>query len=135
MLCRCFEELDDVPGLHRYLYSFLEQNPSTAIALRIVDDLEKQGEGEQATQFLSQQLTRHPTLRGTSRLLELNLVNSVADARDSLTGLQELLSQLMECKPVYRCDDCGFSGRQLHWQCPSCKNWGSVAPIRGLDGD
>lgn len=135
VLSRCYEQLQDLPSLHRYLQAFLEKYQSTGVVLQIVDDFERQGEGETAADFLAQQLKLHPTLRGMSRMVKMNLDTSTADVRDKLTVLQGLIVQLTDCKPVYRCDDCGFSGRQLHWQCPSCKKWGSVAPIRGLDGD
>ncbi|MCD8476395.1 MAG: hypothetical protein LRY40_09000 [Shewanella fodinae] len=23
----------------------------------------------------------------------------------------------------------------IFWQCPSCKGWGTIKPIRGLDGE
>ncbi|MCV5802824.1 hypothetical protein OFN34_28915, partial [Escherichia coli] len=23
----------------------------------------------------------------------------------------------------------------LYWHCPSCKGWGTIKPIRGLDGE
>ncbi|WP_198138645.1 hypothetical protein, partial [Moritella sp. PE36] len=25
--------------------------------------------------------------------------------------------------------------KSIYWHCPSCKRWGSVKPIRGLDGE
>jgi lipopolysaccharide biosynthesis regulator YciM len=135
VLSRCYEQLQDLPGLHRYLEAFLEKYQSTGVVLQIVDDFERQGECERAADFLAQQLKLHPTLLGMSRMVKINLDTATDDVRDKLSVLQSLIAQLADCKPVYRCDDCGFSGRQLHWQCPSCKNWGSVAPIRGLDGD
>jgi lipopolysaccharide biosynthesis regulator YciM len=135
VLGRAYETLDDLPGLHRYLQVFLEQNHSTGVVLRIVDDLEKQGNGDRGAHFLAQQLSRHPSLRGMSRLLDLHLEAAQDENPGGLAGLRDVVKRLTDCKPVYRCDDCGFSGRQLHWQCPSCKKWGSVSPIRGLDGD
>ena len=32
---------------------------------------------------------------------------------------------------AYRCTRCGFGAKLHHWQCPSCKTWGSVRPIYG----
>ena len=31
--------------------------------------------------------------------------------------------------PAYRCNRCGFGARSHHWQCPSCKEWGSIKPL------
>ncbi|HFD80940.1 MAG TPA: lipopolysaccharide assembly protein LapB [Gammaproteobacteria bacterium] len=30
----------------------------------------------------------------------------------------------------YRCEQCGFSSRRLFWQCPGCKCWSSVKPLK-----
>ena len=31
--------------------------------------------------------------------------------------------------PSYRFTRCGFGARTHHWQCPSCKEWGTVKPL------
>ena len=31
--------------------------------------------------------------------------------------------------PSYRCTRCGFGARTHHWQCPSCKEWGTIKPL------
>ncbi|MEC9127362.1 MAG: lipopolysaccharide assembly protein LapB, partial [Pseudomonadota bacterium] len=54
---------------------------------------------------------------------------------DSLRLLKELVEKQMLQRPKYRCGSCGFSGRKLYWLCPSCKKWGVVKPIKGLDGE
>jgi hypothetical protein len=37
---------------------------------------------------------------------------------------------LLVRNPSYRCTRCGFGARSHHWQCPSCKEWGTVKPLR-----
>ncbi|MCP1367949.1 lipopolysaccharide assembly protein LapB, partial [Halomonas sp. BBD48] len=44
-------------------------------------------------------------------------------------------AKLLEIRPRFRCQRCGFSGGQLHWQCPSCRHWGTTKPITGLEGE
>ena len=51
-----------------------------------------------------------------------------------LEVLHRLVEQLVADKPLYRCGHCGFDGKTLHWQCPSCKQWSSVKPIQGIEG-
>ena len=36
--------------------------------------------------------------------------------------------------PNYRCQQCGFTGKQIHWLCPGCKTWGTLHPIKGMEG-
>ncbi|QIK38502.1 lipopolysaccharide assembly protein LapB [Caldichromatium japonicum] len=36
---------------------------------------------------------------------------------------------LRQHQPIYHCERCGFQARTLHWQCPSCRCWGTIAAI------
>ena len=88
-----------------------------------------------AMKFLAEHLHRRPSVRGTKRLLELNLDYFESDIRERLEVLNELAARLLADKPAYKCCHCGFTGKSLHWQCPSCKNWSSVRPIQGVEGE
>ena len=33
------------------------------------------------------------------------------------------------------CQRCGFGARAHHWQCPSCKQWGTIKPLHSAAGD
>ena len=57
------------------------------------------------------------------------------ESMNSLVLLKELVEEQIKQRPKYRCHSCGFSGGQIHWLCPSCKKWGQVKPIKGLDGE
>lgn len=43
-----------------------------------------------------------------------------------------VLEHFMEGNPHYRCENCGFELRNLHWCCPGCNCWGMVRPIDDL---
>lgn len=43
-----------------------------------------------------------------------------------------VLERFMESNPHYRCENCGFELRNLHWCCPGCNCWGMVRPIDDL---
>ena len=32
----------------------------------------------------------------------------------------------------YNCTDCGYTGRRLYWQCPSCRRWDTLEPRHGI---
>ncbi len=126
----------DAPGDYAgYLLSCYEQHPSTAILLALVDAIRDSNGEEQAASFFTEQLKKRPTLRGLSRLIEFQSGRISERARENLGVLQALVAQLLTQKPSYQCHHCGFSGRKLHWLCPSCKQWGTIAPIRGAEGD
>ena len=88
-----------------------------------------------AIDFVSSQLSRHASIRGLNRLIYWHLESAHGKVRDKLQMLYDITRKLLENKPIYRCGHCGFSGKLLHWHCPSCKTWGSIKPIHGLEGD
>ncbi|MET0231831.1 MAG: lipopolysaccharide assembly protein LapB, partial [Rhodanobacteraceae bacterium] len=54
---------------------------------------------------------------------------------DNFLILRDLTRKLVEGQAMYRCNKCGFGAKAHHWQCPSCKSWGSVRPIHGVVGE
>ena len=82
------------------------------------------------------QLQRHPSLKGFFHYMEYHLERMVdPEARYSLSTLQNLVGKQLAIKPKYCCRKCGFATNLLQWQCPSCKSWGEIKPVRGLDGE
>lgn len=61
----------------------------------------------------------------------LSLMSEQADEAGSvlIQRVHGLIDQVTEHIGCYRCDQCGFSGNHLHWQCPSCRHWESVIPV------
>jgi lipopolysaccharide biosynthesis regulator YciM len=75
-------------------------------------------------------------MKGFYRLMDYHLSEAEEGrAKKSLTALQTLVGEQLKIKPHYRCRQCGFSTHSLYWHCPSCKGWGTIKPIRGLDGE
>lgn len=104
--------------------------------LAMVDVLLARGEHNKAAEYLLEQLRNRPTMRGFKTLMGL-YIDQIEDkaSTESLELLEELVEKQMMQRPKYRCQSCGFSGRKLYWLCPSCKKWGVVKPIKGLDGE
>ncbi|MGC9493794.1 lipopolysaccharide assembly protein LapB, partial [Vibrio genomosp. F10] len=89
-----------------------------------------------AQDLLTRQLLKNPTMKGFYRLMDYHLANAEEGrAKESLSTLQKLVGEQLKLKPHYRCRKCGFSTHSMHWHCPSCKGWGVIKPIRGLDGE
>ena len=65
---------------------------------------------------------------GEAALIDLTLVEQ-ADPVATLHDLKHITDQLLVRNPSYRCSRCGFGARSHHWQCPSCKEWGTVKPL------
>ncbi|MFK8052039.1 MAG: hypothetical protein AB8F65_03630 [Woeseiaceae bacterium] len=58
------------------------------------------------------------------------LAESDAEVRHAaIERVRLALGALAAGAPRYRCTQCGFSSRQLLWQCPGCRDWESLKPI------
>lgn len=119
----------------RYLSVCLDEHPSATLLLTLTEHLKNTKGESYASEFLSKALKHRPSLRGLAKMVELSIESSTGQSKESLTILQLLIEQLMTNKPQYQCLHCGFSGKQLHWLCPSCKQWGQIKAIRGAEGD
>ncbi|APD90067.1 lipopolysaccharide assembly protein LapB [Alteromonas mediterranea] len=128
------EETDDWESFQKNLEAHWQECATSYLAM--VDVLMKRGETAQAAEYLLEQLRKRPTMRGFKTLMGL-YIDQLTDqtTADSLRLLKELVEKQMLQRPKYRCGSCGFSGRKLYWLCPSCKKWGVVKPIKGLDGE
>ncbi len=127
-------------GQEDELLEFLRQcivSKAGASAELMLAQMVAQHEGTGAAQeLLTRQLVKNPTMRGFYRLMDYHLAEAEEGrAKASLDTLQKLVGEQLKVKPHYRCRKCGFSTHSLYWHCPSCKGWGTIKPIRGLDGE
>jgi lipopolysaccharide biosynthesis regulator YciM len=134
-LRRAYLQWGRVDELIGYLRQLLRKHSSISLMLALADLIQQQeGESEAAT-FISEYLHTHPSVRGMARLIDLKLGHSQEPSRDDLQVLKELTDRLLQDKPVYCCSHCGFQGKTLNWQCPSCKQWNTTRPIHGIEGE
>ena len=84
---------------------------------------------ERAKHILSEYLIKKPSLALGNLLLGLQLAGSESGSTDYLVQLHKQLDEYINNRKLYRCQHCGFSGRELHWRCPSCKRWDSCQRV------
>lgn len=134
-LLLAYERRGDIHRARQFLGETLERFPGVSVLLALTRLIERDDGAEAAIEFLTDQLRRRPSVRGQGALIELSLARRPPEERDVLLVLKQLCDQLVAGSPAYRCGHCGFGARSHHWQCPSCKNWGSVKPIHGAAGE
>ncbi|GAC23002.1 lipopolysaccharide assembly protein LapB [Paraglaciecola mesophila] len=128
------EALNDLEQLEKILNEYWQQCATSYLAK--VKLMARQGLTKEAADVLLDQLRKHPTMKGFKTLMGLYIEQQGPDeSMNSLVLLKELVEEQIKQRPKYRCHSCGFSGGQIHWLCPSCKKWGQVKPIKGLDGE
>lgn len=132
---KCYEKIGNEPELVAYLRECLREYMRISVVLVLARKIQQLEGIQSAITFIAESLTKHPSVRGLKKLIELQLQTVDAKGRENLKILEDLMETMLENKPVYRCTNCGFNGKQLHWICPRCRHWSTVKPIHGLEGD
>ncbi len=128
----CFQALGRAPELVVYLKGVLENHHGIEVILMVSRLLQAQESEQAAIGFLEEQVSRWPSLRGLHYLAEMGLGDDSGTGRKNLSVVKSVLDRLLDEKPAYRCNRCGFSGKSMHWHCPGCRSWSSVLPIQEL---
>ena len=131
----CYRQLDASDDCVAFLIETLKDHPRASTIFVIAEELRKQKGIDHAIDFVSEQLSLYPSIRGLNQLICWHLETAYGKVRDKLQMLHDITSKFLNNKPIYRCSQCGFGGKHLHWHCPSCKQWGTMKPIHGLEGD
>ena len=124
-----------VAQVQAYLEQCLLLVPSISIVLALAQRIREVSGDEAMSKFIANHLKRNPTIRGLTQLIDLHMDNTQGVAKQNLSILRSFAEALVANKPVYRCHECGFEGKKLHWHCPICKRWGSIHAIFGLEGE
>ena len=131
----CHTRLGTIDSMIDYLQHATTRYAGISPVLALAEIISHQKGSESAADFIAGELAKRPSVRGLSRLIDLSLSRAEGTAQENLSILKNLTEQLLENKPVYKCHDCGFCGKTLHWQCPGCKHWNTVKPIHGVEGE
>jgi lipopolysaccharide assembly protein B len=132
---QCFEQLGQQDEYLQYLRFLSSKEQGISLLLALSKQLNDHGMTHQAITMLYESLRQRPSLRALDYLLELRGTDEAAACGVELTALRDVIHMLLEGKPVYQCGYCGYTTRTLQWQCPSCKQWGTIKPIHGIEGE
>ncbi|GGD42631.1 lipopolysaccharide assembly protein LapB [Pseudoxanthomonas indica] len=127
-LLAAYDKVGDVSGARAFLSEMSEHYRGIAPVLALTRLVEGQDGVAAARAYLARQLKDRPSVRGEAALIDLTLAEG-ADATATLQDLKHITDQLLVRNPSYRCTRCGFGARTHHWQCPSCKEWGTIKPL------
>jgi len=134
-MLECYKALNRMDDAISYLQTLLNKYEGISTMLVLADLIEERRGQQAATDFITDFLRHRPSVRGMDRLIELNLGEVKESVRDKLQVLKDVTEQILTNKSIYNCVHCGFSGKSLHWQCPSCKHWNTIKPIHGVEGE
>lgn len=121
----CYQQLNTLPAFEKWLNMLLNRHPNLTSARLMLSQITQLQRGNQAAQqYLQQQLHAHPSVECLHALIALGeSSNSIL-----VPLIRNITAILMHNGHRYSCQNCGFSGKTMHWHCPGCKQWGSVKP-------
>ena len=129
---RCFTALEDNRGYAQFLREIMPLYQGAHPHVAYARFLHAQKKTDEAIAHISQYLQAEPNWIGFYHLLDLTWSQTRSSLTGPLDSLRQALGQIIERQPTYRCGQCGFSGRYLHWQCPSCRQWNTIVPVRDV---
>ncbi|SUI69060.1 lipopolysaccharide assembly protein LapB [Shewanella morhuae] len=131
-----YRDTNDKEGFQELLASAMADGAGASVVVALAQHMISLDEIKAAETMVLDALYRHPTMKGFQHLMQMHLRQAEeGQAKQSLTLLEQLVEQQIKFRPSYRCKECGFPSHALYWHCPSCKQWGSIKRIRGLDGE
>ena len=113
----------------RALHELFQAHPSPPLMLELSRAMEHEKGPAATLAFLDDYLRGHADLAVAERLLEIRVHRLPEQVAPGDQNLLRVIGHLVSEQPAYRCDHCGFEARALHWQCPSCKHWGSIKAL------
>lgn len=134
-LLETYESRGDTLRAEAFLDLMTQRDRGVAALLARSAMIERSRGRDAAVDFLADKLHQRPSVRGVLKVMDLSFPADSPERAETVSLIRELLHRLLERKPGYRCSRCGFSPRALHWQCPSCKSWGSIKPVHGVPGE
>jgi len=120
-----YHQTDNLDEFSTWLRQVLKRQPMMTAVRIMLASIIKQQQGTQAAQdFLNKELHLYPSVEGLHALLDLGHKNNPG----LIPLIQSVTNILIARGHRYTCKHCGFSGKIMHWHCPSCGQWGSIMP-------
>ena len=136
MLNKCYESKNQLLDFQKYLIKAIEQGAGAQTVITLAELLKQQNNLEDAENLELTQLQKQPSLKGFFNYVEYHLEQVIEpNAKKALLVIHDLVGKHLSSKAKYKCRHCGFTTNNLQWQCPSCKRWAQIKPVRGIDGE
>ena len=133
-LSACHQQLGQRHELFSFLERLLAKRPDTAVLLALTDFVQEDDGDAAALRYVAEHLGPRPSLVGLLRMIRLAEASPQATTPELLPNLRMVAERLIERRHAYQCAKCGFAAKTLHWQCPGCRSWSSIKPVRDRDG-
>ena len=126
-----FVKTEDEQALSDFIEMIKWRESNDSIILAVIPVIEKTEGFAAAQRFAKNMLIKQPTLKRLHKWVELELRNS--KHKENIHTIVNMLDNMIKDKAHYSCSLCGFRGKDMHWQCPSCQSWSTVKPLSPHD--
>ena len=109
-----------------FLLQMVDSRDDIRLVLALTEYLENHEDGRQAEKFLLGKIRSNPSVSGLHRLIQLRLSQTDIENSGDLGLLEKLIGGIADEDSGYECQQCGFQGKVMHWQCPGCRNWNTT---------
>ena len=130
-----FKAIQDKDRLMQFIKRISAQRNAYSVIRSTREVIAELQSVELAERFFKDQILKRPSLKGLRDWARDQLALSKPGEREKVKVICNLLDQVVEDKPAYRCISCGFQGNVMHWRCPGCGTWDSVSTIIGVEGE
>lgn len=134
ILDSCFPNKAD-PKLRIALEDLVRVTKSAEAIVKLVENVEQNVSLNDAQNLLVSYLKENSNLKLFAALMRLRSKDHNAEVNEAILQLKSIIDAQIAFKPKFSCKHCGFESKIMFWQCPSCRRWDSIRPIRGIDGD
>jgi len=124
-LLTCYQHMNNLIAFESWLRTLLTRHPNiTSARVMLTHVIQQQHGSQQAQEYLHHQLQQYPSVEGLHTLISLGESSNPI----LIPLVQDITETLVRRGHRYTCPNCGFSGKKLHWNCPGCKQWGTIRP-------
>ncbi|MFW5450063.1 MAG: lipopolysaccharide assembly protein LapB [Methylophagaceae bacterium] len=124
-LLQCYQHTNNLPAFNRWLQTLLVKHPNmTSARLMLTHVIQLQDGSQSAQDYLYKQLHTYPSIEGLHSLIALGDTSNP----DVVPLIKNITTTLVRRGHRYTCQNCGFSGKLMHWHCPGCKQWSTIRP-------
>ena len=126
-----YKQMNNVAGYREFLLAINSQHCNDDLSITIADFVKKEKGQLAATKFIAQYLEENASVIILDKFLDLYIECTKGDTKNYLQLIRTTITETVENAAKHVCGYCGFKSREIHWLCPSCKQW-KEAPFKKL---
>ena len=130
ILPRVYGSMDNLasPNMDRFIADMTNSTDDANACVALTSILHPEIKGQAVDLAMEKFLAGSEQLKTLNRILHEMGLHEGGEHRHTASHIKQCLRNLVRMDALYRCEQCGYSGSMLHWQCPSCRYWNTTHP-------